>query len=304
MRYLRTNTACRITVGPFFGTDGLTPATSLTVTNLKLTSTVDDANVPTLVLDTNPTASGGNNDMVHITNDDGGYYDLELTAANVNYLGRYHLSLSNAAACCPVFHEFMILPAVIYDSLVLGTDLFDVSVTQWLGVAVNTLKDLLGITAGPSTMASPGGHSTTQGSFAAGEGASARVGYLIWVPATRNLHRIKTLATDAWTVDSGDAFSADPAAASYYIIANPLNLPLVAADFDAGVGQAFADRLLARNQLGGADSSPTVKMALASGLLKIEISGATLTVKHGDGTTAFTRTISRAQADAIATIIE
>lgn len=120
----------------FDKTDGVTPETSLTVTNCKLTLMVDDANVPTLVLDTNPTASGGNNDMVHVTGDDAGFYDLELTAANLNYLGRAMLALTDAANHCPVFHEFMILPAVVYDAMVLGTDLFDVSVTQWLGQAV------------------------------------------------------------------------------------------------------------------------------------------------------------------------
>lgn len=139
MRFLRTNTAIRLTVGPFFDkTDGITPETALTVTNCKLTFMVDDGNVPTLVLDTNPTASGGANDMVHVTGDDAGFYDLELAAANVNYLGRAMLALTDAANHCPVFHEFMILPAVVYDSMVLGTDLFDVSVTQFAGSAITS----------------------------------------------------------------------------------------------------------------------------------------------------------------------
>lgn len=139
MQYLRTNTATRITVGPFLDkTDGITPEVALTVTSEKLTFIVDTGGVPTLVLDAAPTASGGNNDMVHITGDDSGYYDLELTAANVNYLGRAKLSLNDVTTHCPVFHEFMIIPAVIYDAMILGTDLFDVSVTQILGTAVST----------------------------------------------------------------------------------------------------------------------------------------------------------------------
>jgi hypothetical protein len=137
MRYLRTNTAVRVTVGPFLDkTDGVTPEVAITVTSCKLTFMVDDANVPTLVLDTAPTASGGANDMVHVTGDDSGFYDLELAAANVNYLGRAMLSINDAATHCPVFHEFMILPAVVYDAMVLGTDNFDVSVTQWTGTNV------------------------------------------------------------------------------------------------------------------------------------------------------------------------
>lgn len=139
MRFLRTNTAARVTVGPFFDkTDGVTPETALTVTGCKLTFMVDDANVPTLVLDVAPTASGGSNDMVHVTGDDAGFYDLELAAANVNYLGRAMLAITDAATHCPVFHEFMIVPAMVYDSMFLGTDVMDASVTQWLGTACAT----------------------------------------------------------------------------------------------------------------------------------------------------------------------
>lgn len=139
MQYLRTNTATRITVGPFLDkTDGITPEVALTVTNCKLTFVVDDGGVPTLVLDVAPTASGGSNDMIHITNDDAGFYDLELAAANVNYLGRARLAITDAANHCPVFCEFMILPAVVYDAMILGTDLLDVNMTQILGTAVST----------------------------------------------------------------------------------------------------------------------------------------------------------------------
>lgn len=142
MRYLRTNTACRVTVGPFYDkTDGVTPETSLTVTNCKLTLMVDDGNVPTLVLDAAATASGGSNDMVHVTNDDAGFYDLELAAANVNYLGRAVLAITDAANHCPVFHEFMILPAVVYDSLVLGTDNLQVDAVQQGGTTL-TARDI------------------------------------------------------------------------------------------------------------------------------------------------------------------
>ncbi len=142
MRFLRTNTAVRITVGPFLDkTDGVTPETGLTVTSCKLTLMVDDSNVPTLVLDTNPTASGGANDMVHVTGDDAGFYDLELAAANVNYLGRAMLAITDGATHCPVFHEFMILPAMIYDSLVLGTDRLDTNVTH-IGDTLQTARDI------------------------------------------------------------------------------------------------------------------------------------------------------------------
>ncbi len=142
MRFLRTNTATRVTVGPFFDrTDGVTPETGITVTSCKLTLMVDTAGVPTLVLDTSPTGSGGANDMVHVTGDDAGFYDLELAAADVNYLGRAMLALTDAAVHCPVFHEFHILPAMIYDSIFLGSDRLDVNVTH-VGDTSQTARDI------------------------------------------------------------------------------------------------------------------------------------------------------------------
>lgn len=139
MRFLKTNTATRVTVGPFLDkTDGITPETALTVTGCHLTLMVDDAGVPTLVLDAAATASGGSNDMVHVTGDDAGFYDLELTAAQTNYVGRAMLSINDVATHCPVFHEFMILPANVYDSLVGGSDTLQADVTQWSGTNVAT----------------------------------------------------------------------------------------------------------------------------------------------------------------------
>jgi len=139
MRYLRNNTATRITVGPFLDkTDGVTPEVAITVTACKLTFMVDTGGVPTLILDVAPTASGGANDMVHVTNDDAGFYDLELAAADVNYFGRAMLAITDATVHCPVFHEFMIIPAVVYDAMFLGTDTLEVDVVQWLGTACAT----------------------------------------------------------------------------------------------------------------------------------------------------------------------
>ncbi len=133
MRFLKTNTATRITVGPFLDvTDAKTPEVALTATNEKLTLMVDDGGVPTLVLDTTATASGGANDFVHVTGDDAGYYDLELAAANVNYLGRATLAITYVTDHLPVFHEFMILSANAYDML-FGSTLLPVNATQISG---------------------------------------------------------------------------------------------------------------------------------------------------------------------------
>lgn len=67
----------------------------------------------------------------------------------------------------------------------------------------------------------------------------------------------------------------------------------------------IADALLARHQMGGSNGAAGVRVAdaLAGGLMKITISGSTMTVKHGDGSTAFTRTLTRQQLDAITDMV-
>lgn len=136
MRVLRENTATRVTVGPFIDVgDGFTPELALTATNEHLTLIVDDAGVPTLVLDAVATVAGAN-DLVHITNDNAGYYDLELTAAQTNYTGRAVLSINYLTDHLPVFHEFQIVSAIVYDSLYTDGAVLNVNATQIAGAPV------------------------------------------------------------------------------------------------------------------------------------------------------------------------
>jgi hypothetical protein len=142
MRFLRTNTAVIVTVGPFYDkTDGVTIEGSLTITNERITLTADtDAgSAPTLILDNVTGATAGtSNDLNYITNTDAGLMQLELSAADTNRLGRMFLTITDAANHVPVFHEFMVLPAMIYDAFILGTDVLDASMTQILGTAVSS----------------------------------------------------------------------------------------------------------------------------------------------------------------------
>lgn len=89
MYELKTNTAVRIAVGPLVDpTDGKTAETSLTVTGMSaeiFQIKTDGTAVVRAAF--NPSASGGSNDMVHVTDDTTGMYDLELTAAQLNWYG-------------------------------------------------------------------------------------------------------------------------------------------------------------------------------------------------------------------------
>ena len=142
MRELRTNTATRVTVGPFINvTDGVTPLLSLTVTDCHVTLIVDVAGEPTLVLDTAPTVEdGGVNDMFHLTGDDAGFFVLEFDDADVNYLGRAMLAIVDDDVHLPVFHEFSIVTANWYDTKY-GTDQLDLpTATQ---TQIDTIESLL-----------------------------------------------------------------------------------------------------------------------------------------------------------------
>lgn len=125
MRFLRTNTAVIITVGPFYDkTDGVTIETALTITNerITLTADTDDGSAPTNILDNVTGAtSGTDNDLNYITGNDAGMMQLELSAANTNRLGRMMLSITDAANHVPVFHEFMVVPALVYDTYFAST---------------------------------------------------------------------------------------------------------------------------------------------------------------------------------------
>lgn len=126
MRYLRQNTATIVSVGPFYDkTDGVTIETGLTISNERISFVVDnnDGSAPTLVLDNVTGAtSGTDNDLNYISGCDAGMMQLELTAANTNYVGRGLLSVTDAANHCPVFHEFMLIPGAVFDSIIAGTD--------------------------------------------------------------------------------------------------------------------------------------------------------------------------------------
>src|SRR5574343_491630 len=134
MYELKTNTAVRIAVGPLVDpTDGKTAETALTVTGMVVDILQMD-NDGTAVNRTSfsPTASGGNNDMVYVTNDTVGMYDLELTAAQLNYLGNVRLVFYDVDGFLVHWIDLQLVSAAYFDWKY-GTTLPNVNVTQISG---------------------------------------------------------------------------------------------------------------------------------------------------------------------------
>jgi hypothetical protein len=207
MRYLKTNTATIVTIGPFLDkTDGVTLKTALTITNERISFTVDlnDGSAPTLVLDNITGAtSGTSNDLNYITGNDAALMQLELSAANTNYLGRAFLTITDAANHCPVFHEFTILPALVYDSIIAGTDNLQVDTIQVSGTT-QTARDI-GTSVLLSSGTGTGQISLSSGTVTAGT-INDKTGYSLTATTglgnqTANITGTITTATNVTTVN-------------------------------------------------------------------------------------------------------
>ena len=141
MRILKANTAVRLVVGPLCDkTTGLAK-TGMTVTNMAMNMwhEHDDGSAPTKSIDAvSFTASGGNNDMVELA---GGYYDIEITAAQLNITaGRCGFLIYDDDVILPYFEEWLVVPANVFDSI-MGTDKLDVNAAE-LGGTSQTGNDV------------------------------------------------------------------------------------------------------------------------------------------------------------------
>jgi hypothetical protein len=137
--FVKKNTATTVAVGPFINASTGLPATSLTATDLTC-KLINGVTSSTLTL----SASGGNNDFVHIAN---GIYSLELTAANTNHNGRSVILLQDDDLTVPYTGSFTTVRANAFDSLVAETDLLQTDLTQVGGSAVTSSSGVLAVNA-------------------------------------------------------------------------------------------------------------------------------------------------------------
>ncbi len=123
-QWLRQQTAGTIAFGPFVGTsDGFTPGTALTISQADIQLSKNGAAFAQV---------SGTANLTHMAN---GYYALPLGTADTGTLGRLRITSAESAAL-PVWQDFIVVPANIYDSLISGSDFQQVDAVQWNGTAV------------------------------------------------------------------------------------------------------------------------------------------------------------------------
>lgn len=114
MQFLKQSTSITLRVGPFLDdTDGVTAETALTISQADIRLSKAGA------------AFAQSNDAGGGTHDENGWYSLTLDATDTNTLGLLTVAVAESGAL-PVYHDYMILPANAYDSLVAGSDNLEV----------------------------------------------------------------------------------------------------------------------------------------------------------------------------------
>ena len=133
--WAKQSTAATLIVGPILDSTGA-EYTSAVIGDLSISK-----NGGTL------TAMASAATLTHIAN---GQYTLVTTTGNLDTLGRAQITCNKSTYQMPTVN-LMVVPANVYDSMVLGTDALDVSAIQFAG---QTISAAAGVTV-PSSIASP-----------------------------------------------------------------------------------------------------------------------------------------------------
>jgi hypothetical protein len=133
MIFLKQSTAATVRVGPFMdATNAVTPETGITL------SGADQAE---LLKHTGATVDISGRTWAAITGC-GGYYDLSLTTGDTDTLGMLTIVVQDESVCIPAPPvRAMVVPAMVYDSLVGGTDTLDVQVTGLGSSSLDAIRD-------------------------------------------------------------------------------------------------------------------------------------------------------------------
>jgi hypothetical protein len=128
LKILKQSTAVTPKVGPFLdSTDGITAETGLTLSQSDC------------LISKNHGAFAAKNDASSATHDSSGWYGVPLNTTDTGTLGPLKISIQESGAC-PVWDEWLVVPANIYDSFASSGDLLQVDVQQIQGSATAGLN--------------------------------------------------------------------------------------------------------------------------------------------------------------------
>lgn len=115
--HLKQNTAVTLKIGPFLdSTDGSTAEGALTISQADVRLTKNGG------------AAAQKNDATAATHNEAGWYDCPLNTTDTNTLGILQLFVNETGAL-PVWHQFMVMPANVWDSLY-GADALQVHAVE------------------------------------------------------------------------------------------------------------------------------------------------------------------------------
>lgn len=139
--WLKQSTAVDVIVGPFVDkTDGNTAETALTVTQAEVRLSKNGGNM------------AQKNEATALSHDELGYYVCKLDTTDTGTLGILQLMIHESADALPVYHEYMVVTANVWNTLC-STDKLQSDLTQIGGVAQSAtdLKDFADAGYDPAT---------------------------------------------------------------------------------------------------------------------------------------------------------
>ena len=154
-RFLKQSTATTVVLGPFVDdTDAKTAETALTISQADIR------------LSKNGGTFAQTNNSAGATHMENGYYSVPLDTTDSNTLGHLRVAVNESGAL-PVWADFMVLAANVYDSLFGNSDKLQVDAVEWSGVATESTD--VALATSPSNFAAlaiTAGGAVTTGSIA------------------------------------------------------------------------------------------------------------------------------------------
>jgi hypothetical protein len=143
MKYLKHKTSVKVKVGPFMDKDDAVTAE----TGIVLTGTGAQDLAELWKHDAASATDISGRTWAHLA---GGWYNLTLTTGDTNTCGQLDIAIQDPDTCLPVFKEYTVLRANVYDSLIGAgtgtgiTDTLDVNIEQVAGQTVDVVTGTVG----------------------------------------------------------------------------------------------------------------------------------------------------------------